>query len=132
MTPTEETKRPPLAWMWWIPAVVWAALIFYLSSKTSSELPKVDIPYLDKVVQFILFGSLALLTFSGFRFGSGSRFWKAAALAFVIASAYGASDEIHQIWTPGRSSDVFDWVADTLGASGVFLTAVLRGKLSRD
>lgn len=132
MAQNETTVRPRFAWLWWFPSIAWAALIFYLSSKTSSELPKVEIPYLDKVVHFVLFGTLALLTFGGFCFGSGVRFWKAVVLAFVIASAYGASDEIHQFWTPGRSVDVNDWIADTFGASGVFLTNLVRKKLSRD
>ena len=28
---------------------------------------------------------------------------------------YGVVDEIHQSFTPGRSSSVFDWLADTAG-----------------
>jgi VanZ family protein len=34
----------------------------------------------------------------------------------VIASLYGASDELHQSFIPGRSPEIGDWVADTLGA----------------
>ena len=33
------------------------------------------------------------------------------------ASLFGASDEFHQSFVPGRDTDVFDWVADTLGAT---------------
>jgi VanZ family protein len=43
-----------------------------------------------------------------------SRRW--AVLVVAIVSLYGVSDEIHQAFVPGRSSDVFDWVADTTGA----------------
>ena len=35
----------------------------------------------------------------------------------ALASLYGATDEFHQSFVPGRDSDVLDWVADTLGAA---------------
>jgi VanZ family protein len=33
----------------------------------------------------------------------------------AAGSLYGVSDEIHQAFVPGRSSDVLDWMADTAG-----------------
>ena len=30
---------------------------------------------------------------------------------------FGVSDEVHQSFTPGRSMEIADWVADTLGAT---------------
>jgi VanZ family protein len=43
--------------------------------------------------------------------------WVVFALALVLASLFGASDEWHQLSTPGRSgADFFDWLADTAGA----------------
>jgi VanZ family protein len=38
-------------------------------------------------------------------------------LAILIATAYGISDEIHQLWTPQRSADWRDVVADASGAA---------------
>jgi VanZ family protein len=35
----------------------------------------------------------------------------------VVTSAFGASDEWHQSFVPGRSAEVADWVADTAGAA---------------
>jgi VanZ family protein len=37
-------------------------------------------------------------------------------MAIGITSLYGMSDESHQFFTPHRSVDVFDWLADTTGA----------------
>ena len=48
------------------------------------------------------------------RIGHG---WRGAAWALLAASAYGATDEFHQLFVPGRSCDVFDWLADTTGAA---------------
>ena len=57
------------------------------------------------------------------------------ALALSIASAYAASDEWHQSFVAGRDSDLFDWVADSigavLGAAGYGLIAALTW-LQRD
>jgi len=36
--------------------------------------------------------------------------------SIVSASVYGISDEIHQYFVPGRNADLFDVVADILGA----------------
>jgi len=36
--------------------------------------------------------------------------------AWLLASAYGVIDEIHQYFVPGRHSDAWDWVANTLGS----------------
>jgi VanZ family protein len=37
--------------------------------------------------------------------------------AVVLVSGFGVSDEVHQSFTPGRSMEIADWVADTLGAT---------------
>ncbi len=41
---------------------------------------------------------------------------RAVALAVLIASAYGATDEIHQLFVPGRMCDPVDWLVDTVGS----------------
>lgn len=128
MNETRKPSRPPLAWMWWLPALVWAAFIFYVSTKTSDELPSIDLPFLDKIVHFVLFGIQGAAVFAGFRFASGLRFWPSALLGCALASLYGATDEIHQFFTPGRASDLRDWIADTLGASTIFAAHFLRAR----
>ncbi len=94
-------------------AVVWplaiAALIFVASSR--SRVASVDISMSDKVVHFCVYGLLATLVC---RLGRG---WRGAAVALVVASLYGASDEWHQSTVPGRAAELADWVADTLGAA---------------
>jgi VanZ family protein len=41
---------------------------------------------------------------------------RVALLAFLIAAGYGIFDEVHQLFVPGRSGDVFDWFADASGS----------------
>lgn len=48
--------------------------------------------------------------------------------AIVLASAYGAGDEFHQLFVPGRMCDPADWLTDTLGGTlgAAVLNLVLR------
>jgi VanZ family protein len=43
--------------------------------------------------------------------------WRRAALAILLATLYGVTDEFHQSFVPGRSPDRFDVLADCLGAA---------------
>jgi VanZ family protein len=109
----EKPKRlPRIAAL--IAALFWAALIFYLSSIPGSGFP--SHPNIFNVVahfgEYLVFAVLLTLALN-----SPSRaLWKTALIALVIASLYGVSDEIHQLFVDGRSSDPLDWVTDTLGA----------------
>jgi len=118
----------------WLPAVLWAGVIFTLSSIPGGRLPTIDLPQSDKVVHALFYGVLAGLTFRalGRSHGAGTpRFH--FLLAILIATAYGISDEIHQLWTPQRSADWRDVVADAggaiVGAAAMFRFS--RRRLSR-
>ena len=69
------------------------------------------IPHFDKVVHFAVYGLLATLVC---RQGRG---WRAAGWTVLVVSVYGASDEWHQSYVPGRSTELADWMADTAGAA---------------
>jgi hypothetical protein len=106
MIPIKKTKKI----MWWMLAVAWAGLIFWLSSSSDAQggFWLIEwIPYGDKVAHAVAFGGLALLL----HLASG-RWW----IALGLTSLYGISDEIHQAFVPGRSVDMTDWIADTVGA----------------
>jgi VanZ family protein len=52
--------------------------------------------------------------------------WRRAGLTVVLATLYGVTDEFHQSFVPGRSPDVFDVLADCVGAAvTVFVIAGL-------
>lgn len=100
----------------WGPAVLWAAVIFLLSSRPSPPETGMDFPGGDKVLHFGGYALLgALLSHGGARRGVSP--W----LLVLAGALYGISDEFHQSFVPGRDVDVFDWAADCLGtAAGVF------------
>ena len=92
----------------WGPAVLWAAVIFAASSRPT--LP-VDLELgLDKVAHFGAYAVLGLALGRACRLGG----WPWAA-ALALGLAYGALDELHQSFVPGREADAADWLADALG-----------------
>lgn len=110
-----------IKWFSWLPAVAWAALIFHLSNGPTGPEPSWWFPQADKVIHAGLFGILALLLFFALRQAPAWRPSRAAAFAFLLAVLYGASDEVHQLFTPKRSSDLLDVAADATGAACVFV-----------
>jgi VanZ family protein len=48
-------------------------------------------------------------------------------VTIVITLFYGAIDELHQIFIPGRSADIRDWLADSTGVIlGVFILNLVK------
>lgn len=114
-----------------LPIVVYAAVIFQLSSRPL-RLP-VRIRNLDKVVHFTEYAGLGLLVgraLGGYGVDRKRALWTGIALGTV----YGLSDELHQRFTPHRSFELSDLVADFLGSSaGAYLWyQAMLGREPRD
>ena len=100
-----------------LPAALYAAVLFALSAQPN-PLPFLPPELLlqDKLLHGLAYTVLGALLVPGFR-GAGCSARSAVLLAVALASVYGATDEFHQSFVPGRNADVLDWVADTLGAA---------------
>ncbi len=98
-----------------LPALAWAGLLFWLSSQ--SKLPSAVFLFdgIDKLFHAGAYGVLAIFVWLALPEGSGRA--RRVVLALALSSAYGVSDEVHQHWVPGRTTDVLDWTADTAGAA---------------
>lgn len=116
----------------WVPAVLWATLIFVLSSQPVLPSPE---ELSDKHLHAIAYGVLASLCLVGL---TAAR-WRSITLgsvvaAFAVAVLYGISDEVHQSFVPGRTPDVADVVADAVGAAlalaAAWAWAILLGRRS--
>ena len=108
-------------------ALAWMALLFYLSHQPSLETPML-FPAQDKLLHAGVYAVLGLLLLTAQPRQTQGYNWKQVGISVSIASLYGISDEIHQYFVPGRSSEVLDWVADSLGA---LIAAALLAWLSR-
>lgn len=105
---------------YWGPVCGYAGLIFYLSSQSHPEetLPTLVTFFSDKVLHAVEYAVLGALCYRAVR-GSGNDSWCRLAIpvAILLASLYGASDEVHQAFVPFRDSSWLDWLADTVGAA---------------
>ena len=111
----DASESRPYRWRHWLPAGVWAATIFLLSAQP--RLPRPPGSLTDKDAHALALGLLAAACLFGLTQGrlaavTGAR----AALAATLAILYGVTDEWHQTFVPGRQADVFDVLADAVGA----------------
>ncbi len=92
----------------WLPVVVWAGVIFALSSlpSLSSGLGAWDV-VLRKCAHMTEYAILAVLAW---------RATRSATQAFALAVAYAASDEVHQLFVRGRHGSPLDVGVDAAGA----------------
>ena len=98
----------------WLPPLLWAGVILFVTSLPGGHVPSQLSPY-DKVVHFAIYGFFAVLLTRDLSAVTGR--WRAALVAIVIAVAFGAADEWHQGFIPGRATDISDWRADSIGAA---------------
>ncbi|MGI6217041.1 MAG: VanZ family protein [Coriobacteriales bacterium] len=91
-----------------------AVLIFCVSSVPGNDLPP-KLGFWSTVAHFCEYTLLAVFL-SLAVYNDKRDLWKLLLIVVVIGSAYGASDEFHQLFVFGRNSDVLDWVTDTLGS----------------
>lgn len=101
--------------MLWLPVILYAGLIFYLSSIPSPHLP-IEFPFLDKLLHIAEYAILGILLARAIKktgeFGSG---WKFYFLIMCIAFIYGLSDEFHQSFVFGRVVSFWDALSDGVG-----------------
>ena len=101
----------------WLHVFAYLALIFTLSAQPGLHVPG-TFEYRDKLAHILEYGGLGWLVHR-----AAIHSWPAASsvrrvlLTIVAMSAVGACDEKFQAAIPGRDSSVYDWLADTVGAS---------------
>lgn len=135
----------------WILVAVMACLIFMASAHSGLDLDQgngllarakrwltallsdavghtVDVSLIGHFTEYFLFGcTLANALWSSVPKLHGR--WAGLALsACGIASLYGVTDEFHQFFVPGRSTDPVDWCCDTIAAliGAAIVAAVIR------
>ena len=134
----------------WLPVLLWMGFIFVMSTGVGSfehtsrfigPLLKALFPtaapatlglmhfIIRKAAHFTEYAILALLTRRAVRSSVESdqagKALRMAAIAFLIASAYAATDELHQVFVPGRTASLGDVLIDMSGASAAISAATL-------
>jgi VanZ family protein len=126
---------------YWLPVVLWMALILFLSGR--SDLGRQPNPVtgepirttftIAKGLHLLEYGVLAALLFRATTApggGVGLRPGRAAVWAVLIATGFGAADELRQSFVPAREPRLADVAIDGLGAilAAAALTAWARGR----
>lgn len=107
----------------YLPLILHWITIFILTSLPSDQLPSVEIG--DKVNHFLAFFVLGFFLNLTLKYQTKYPSLKKNILliTIIIAAGYGLLDELHQLFVPGRSAEVLDWVADFVGAISGSLVA---------
>ncbi|HBP63119.1 MAG TPA: VanZ family protein [Desulfosporosinus sp.] len=126
---------------WWSLVISWCILIFMLTAlpaftathtgvvlEHATQMPVTQVGsanlILRKCTHVTLFGILAVLLYKA----TGLNIQ----LAWIMATLYGASDEIHQLFVPGRGSAMQDVAFDSFGAFLLLGVVVLIKRLTKD
>ncbi len=111
-------------------AILWTLLIFIGCFTPGQDLPKVDVPLIDKWVHLVLFGGFTFLWLCAYPIRTIPRLL----IMFLTAVAIGCFIELMQglLTFLGRSMELMDAVADAIGGLlgiGLFcLLASIAGK----
>ena len=123
----------------WIALLLWMSFIFYLSSQPAVQSDHLSKGITEKIVEaqgkdtqninilnvsirnnahFFLYLILGMLVLNAFkRVG-----YRGVAIALLACILYAVSDELHQIFVPGRGAEIRDVLTDSAGAAiGFFL-----------
>jgi VanZ family protein len=109
----------------WGPLLAYMAMVFAVSSQSTpagTEFPS------DKLLHAVAYAGMALLASRALHGGLDRMAWAPGLGAVGVAVGYGALDEFHQAFVPGRQASVLDWVADAVGAIAAIV--ILAGVVS--
>jgi len=117
----------------WLPVIIWASFIFYLSSipnlKTNLEYDFV----LRKIAHAVEYFILTFFLYRAFKGSFNMSIFGLFIYPAVLSLFYAVSDEFHQSFVPGRSASIRDVLIDAIGILGFYITAKLfvikRGRL---
>lgn len=97
-----------------LPLIIYSGIIYYFSDQEQIKYLNFDFHWEDKIKHFfafLLYGFLTFLALKDLSFKPKKKYL----LVLLIGSIYGFSDEFHQYFVEGRSSDIYDWIADVVG-----------------
>ncbi len=99
-----------------LPAIFFMMAIFFQSSLSHFSAPDLGFKLQDKfahIAEFIVFSFFLRRYFVFNKKIELQKKWYL--LTLIIGSLYAISDEIHQSFVPGRTSDIYDVLADIIG-----------------
>jgi len=99
----------------WSALLGYCGFIYWLSAKETLPMPMLFI-FQDKLVHAGAYFVMGIFSWRAFRHRR-LKSLNLVLICFIFCSVYGMSDEWHQYYVPGRSSSIWDWLADSVGAA---------------
>jgi len=115
----------------WGPALAVAGAIVALSSVPGDRLELPLFPHADKLAHLAVYGLLGLLVLRALARTTRLALATRAFVTVVLVTVFGVTDELHQVFVPGRSAEVLDVVADGAGALLACVVFWAGGRLAR-
>ncbi len=104
-----------------LPTLLYALLIFGVSSFSSLSTPELGFSFQDKlyhIAEYALFGLLLYRSLGNWKRLSQYRY----SLSLLLGVFWATTDELHQYFVPGRDSSLGDILADLFGLGVVIGT----------
>jgi VanZ family protein len=100
---------------YWIPVIIYAILIFYVSATPGEDIPSLfpNQDFLAHTLEYFIFALLINRALK--QYFPLLPFNKRFLYVSVIAIVYAASDEFHQMFVPNRYCSALDLLCDSLG-----------------
>ena len=128
-----ETPAQGSFLLYQLPVLIWMLVIFVSSALPSYAFPRVDFWGWAKLIHLFYYGTLCFLARRALshqdRFPLLRRY--ASLFAALAAVLYGVTDEVHQLFTPGRHGMALDVAIDALGVCLFLAGAELASLLAR-
>ena len=137
--------------------IIWMIIIFNFSGQIGTESGNTSRKFTVQIIKILTGKSLSIhepfvdnlqsiirklahfsiYTVGGFlimnyQYGTNKKEYRKILYSIIFGGSYAITDEIHQIWVPGRSGNIFDVGIDTLGVvTGVLIYITFRKILKK-
>ena len=142
----------------WVLVIIWMIVIFLFSSQTADDSSVLSGGISDRIIEvtevvfpnvdtnedifhnairntghFFLYLVLGILLMNALNINNTKGYTPIIIRTKIISFLYAVSDEIHQIYVPGRSWEILDIIIDVLGAgAGILIYLVLIRNLAKN
>ncbi len=100
----------------WVPVLAQMSLIFYFSAQPGGSAVLESFPLPAGLGHLGGYGLLGLFLYRAFNRGLWGWSFQAAKYSMLVAVVYALSDELHQLFVPGRQAALTDVFIDAAGA----------------
>jgi VanZ family protein len=107
-------------------ALIWTCSILLLCLEPATDLPKIEIRYLDKIVHFLFHFVFIILWYFYLNSKTKITNYKAPVILFFVSMVFGIVIEFsQQAFTTSRNGDILDVISNVSGAFIALITLLL-------